>query len=102
MVRGMGFLSKERHNQISRSPVRFAFARRVKAKDWLRVTPTQGSYAGRWDGRPDSWVVIVPLWLVTVVLVGVCWSLWRKTRGTGTGRGFPVEVENAAQELAGD
>lgn len=35
--------------------------------------------------------VAVPLWLPTLLLLGLYWFVWRKTRAKYSGRAFPVE-----------
>jgi len=40
---------------------------------------------------------VFPLWLLTVVLAGLNWFVWRKTRAKYNGRGFPVERSEPSQ-----
>jgi len=38
------------------------------------------------------WGVGIPFWFISLLLAGLVWFVWRRTRGEMAGRGFPVEV----------
>jgi hypothetical protein len=42
-------------------------------------------------------MVLIPLWFPTLLFALLLWLVWRKTRGKGPGRGFPVEVGKKAE-----
>jgi len=48
--------------------------------------------AGPWGPLTDSYWIAFPLWLPALVLAGLNWLVWRKTRVKGVGRAFPVEA----------
>ena len=48
--------------------------------------------SGRWD-------IIIPLWLPTLLLAGLNWFVWRKTKPKPVGRAFPIEPATKPGEL---
>jgi hypothetical protein len=79
----------------SDTPPRFAFMTWLTAKDMVGGPTILGFRVGWIMGNPDSLQIIFPLWLPTVLLAGLNWFVWRKTRSKGAGRGFPVEPATA-------
>lgn len=59
--------------------------------DWNSVTPTLGFYCGTVGSDDYMFGIIFPLWLPTLLLLGLNWFVWRKTRVKYNERGFPVE-----------
>ena len=60
---------------------------------------TLGFFGGRVPGDPDSWLIIFPLWLPTLLLVALNGWVWRWTRRRKVGAGavgFPVEPAKKA------
>ncbi|HVT81139.1 MAG TPA: hypothetical protein VHM90_10825 [Phycisphaerae bacterium] len=67
------------------------------AKAWGIPPTTLGFFWG--DPFPYYFEIVFPLWLPAVVLAGLNWFVWRKTRAKGVGRAFPVEA--ASEGAAG-
>ncbi len=61
------------------------------AQELLPEPTTLGFYASRMQRFPDSFVIIYPLWLPTLLLTGLNWLVLRKTRPKRLWQGFPME-----------
>ncbi len=95
-VQGLGGL--EIGSPYSIVPTVLHFGQFAHAKD-LNLEPTTFGFRC----RPRMWNIgwpqyVFPLWLPTLLLAGLNWFVWRKTREKGTARGFPVEVTKKADQ----
>ena len=93
--RGLGLSSVQGLLSVQELPFRISrshldFKRGANADLWWRDHPT-GLHIGRIFDIPGSLVLIFPLWLPTLLLLGLLWFVWRKTRTKVAGRAFPVE-----------
>ncbi len=73
----------------------FQFYGGWNSKDWNLPPTTLGFYYGRPLPVYRGFEIVFPLWLPALVLAGLNWFVWRKTRGKGVGgvgRAFPVEA----------
>lgn len=93
-AQGLGYVSVAR----SEFSNHFEFGRGDSSTHWFGGHPTLGFSIESGDGigihnlgGSDSLGVIFPLWLPTLVLSGLTWFVWRKTRPKQVGRAFPVE-----------
>ena len=75
--------------------VEIHFHRGWRPVDWGVPPTTLGFYFAR---NMEYFQLIFPLWLPTLVLTGLCWFAWRKTRPMPVGRAFPVEPEKQEAE----
>jgi hypothetical protein len=91
VIQGLATFDVEAPYTHPDEPFSFDFSRKYTAKDVIPMPTTLGFYAGRWRGEPDTLLLIFPLWLPSVMLSGLNWFVWRKTRAKYNGRGFPVE-----------
>jgi len=90
-VGGSGDICKFR-GPYSTSAPDFRFIHGAKVQDWSLPPTTLGFYCGS-PATFNGLEIIFPLWLPAVVLVGLNWFVWRKTRAQIVGRAFPVEVQ---------
>ena len=94
-VQGLCVVSKSQVIFPGTSPPHIDFAERVTVEGRFGAhgppRMTFGLYCGKGPGLADSYLVIFPLWLPAIVLAGLNWFVWRKTRDKGVGRAFPVE-----------
>lgn len=67
------------------------FVPHMTAKDWGIPQPMFEFYFGSWPGISDSFGIVFPLWLPTLLLLGLNWLVWRKTRQRAGRGAFPVE-----------
>jgi hypothetical protein len=85
---------------LSRPTFRFRFQSHATVQDWNLARTTWG-FHGSADARvPDSVLIVFPLWLPTLLLAGLNWFVWRKTRAKYNGRGFPVEAASTTNATA--
>jgi hypothetical protein len=91
VVHGLGSMA-EAGPRGSARPILLVLMRGAKTDDWLLVPTTLGFYGGAMPGYRDSFMIVFPLWIPTLLLAAINVFVWRKTRGTGMGRGFPVEM----------
>ena len=99
-IRGSAYMIKSGHWDDPADGPHFYFLRGETATPYYPVPNTLGFYAGpvlTW-GWWDSLEIVFPLWLPTLLLAGLNWIVWRKTRATYNGRGFPVEPTAKAKE----
>jgi hypothetical protein len=84
-VQGATFMIHATH-QGAPAQYRFRFQDGATAEEW-------GIVPAFWCGRLSwgAWSVNFPLWLPTLLLGGLNWLVWRKTRPKHNGKGFPVE-----------
>ena len=90
-LKGLGSVGVYR-GSLPDSPIRFDFNPVMTLEDWLHVPTTLGFFCNSWKQFPESFGIIVPLWLPALLLGGVNWLVWRKTRGSYNGWAFPVEL----------
>jgi hypothetical protein len=93
VVQGLVDIVVDRKEPRPDHPFGFGFSKEYTTKDLIPVRTTLGIYGGRRPGMSDSLLIVFPLWLPTLVLLGLNWFVWRKTRPTYNGKGFPVEVD---------
>ena len=91
-VQGLGNMGGTSDEGLGTTPLRFHFVRGTTAEYWGLPPRTLGFYGGRALGDPHMLLLVFPLWLPTVLLAGLNWYVWRKTRSKGAWRGFPVEA----------
>ena len=107
-MRGWGVAAVQGLGLLANTPIRspqppgFHFYRGMRERDFLNRPTSHGFYAGEFSGIKNSWAIVFPLWLATLLLAGLSWFAWRKTRGAGVGRGFPVEPTAAKTQGADD
>jgi len=75
--------------------VRFNFYHHQTAEDLYFDPTTLGFYLGQESGMTDTFALGFPLWLPALLLAGLNWFVWRKTRAKRVGGAFPVEVSAA-------
>ena len=96
---GLGYLVRSDDVGFPTTPLKFDFERGRTAKFMDLPPRTLGFYGVRWPGVPDTWLIIFPLWLPTLLLValnGLVWR-WARRRKVGVGAaGFPVEPAKKA------
>ena len=96
-VQGLGFMARSDDMGLRAMPLKFDFIPGGTARG-LRPR-TLGFYGGPWSRQPDSWQVVFPLWLPTLLLVALNGFVWRWTRRRQVGAravGFPVEPAKKA------
>ena len=90
VVQGLTYM-REIYVPLPSTPLQLRFASEDKGGRLLEGLTAPGFYGGRWPGEPDSFLIVFPLWFPMLLLAGLYWFLWRKTRDKGPGQGFPVE-----------
>jgi hypothetical protein len=101
-IQGQTALEMDPGSPFPDSPLYFYFDRRAIAKNYIPLPTTLGFYKGHWPGFDTSVLIAYPLWLPTVLLAGLNWFVWRKTRAKYNGRGFPVEPVAAKDQGAAE
>ena len=94
-VQGLGYMGRCDSKGFLPTLLQFNFERGATAG--IMPPRTLGFYGGRWLRELDSWLIVFPLWLPTVVLVVLNGFVWRWTRRRKVGRGFPVEAAKKAE-----
>ena len=73
-------------------PLHVEFKQGWKVEDVYSLPSSKlGFYFGPDSFHEDSLEIAFPLWLPTLLLAGLNWFVWRKTRAKYNERGFPVE-----------
>ena len=93
-VQGLGFLDYVHNVSFKDTLIRATFARGRTTKEWIRVPMIHSFYYGRLPPWADSYEIIFPLWLPTLLLLVFNLLVWRKTRPKPQGRVFPIEPTN--------
>ena len=86
-VQGLGFMDGHGNNWDMTTPFLFGFFRGQTAKSLSLSPRTLGFFGGQLPGIPDSWLIIFPLWLPTLLLVALNGLVWRWTRRRKVGVG---------------
>ncbi len=98
-VKGLGCMARGDDFGLPSTPLQFHFDRWETAQSVGLPPRTLGFYGGRGPWGPNSWLIIFPLWLPTLLLVvlnGLVWR-WTRRRMVGLGAvGFPVEPAKKA------
>ena len=82
------------------SPLEFHFFPGSKVKDLNRPPIKLGFYWGKPVVGLNTFEIVFPLWLPAVVLAGLNWFVWRKTRAKAVGQAFPVEVGSEGEGVS--
>ena len=86
-IQGLGYVAEDGTYAYPIGTFSLEFARGAKAQDLFYDARTWGFYCGRWRGNSSTFEVIFTLWLPTLLLAGLNWFVWRKTRPTYNGKG---------------
>ena len=101
-VQGLVYMDEDGSHPWSPTPLQLYCFQGVTARECQLGPTTLGFYGGRWPGWRDSLQIVFPLWLPTLLLAGLNWFVWRKTRAKYNGRGFPVEPVSAKDKGAAE
>lgn len=90
-IQGLAFVGDSERDWFHKmDDLEFIFGVRASYDSPLHCPTKLGFYGGRWFMN-DSFIIVFPLWLPTLLLLAVNWFVWRKTRLNSVTRGFPVE-----------
>ena len=96
-VQGLYFVRGFSNCPFPDSPLHLNVETAATAGGWISVPTTLGFYVGSWKSRPESFFIILPLWLPTLGLAGLNAFVWRKARRRMPRRPFPVEPAKKAE-----
>jgi len=102
-IRGLYYLGENYYPHDRDRPLEFVCHWGIKQEDTglPRTTLGFGYHCGIDFLHRDSLVIVFPLWLPTLLLTGLNWLVWRKTRPGKPGGAFPVEMSAHAYPSQG-
>ena len=97
-VQGLIHLEEGSNDGLPDTPLQIHVYSGKKITDSVAIGAKFGFYAGKFPFTRDSFMIVFPLWLPTLLLAAVNWIVWRKTRAKPIGKAFPVEPTSAQGE----